>query len=287
MHSRASTARSREFGAGLRAAIAEAGFTGCGIAECLGWDPSKISNLMHGKIGAGEAEVAHLLGFCRVAPAERDRLLALYPDMHLEGWWQQNATCAPARTLAEHLAIAKKLVCWQTQMVPDFLQTPAYTRAVIAASANVPADEVDARLQAQLELRSGSRQAGLKSTYYIHEPALCLPVGGSDDHRDQIHHLLRMAVLLDTEIRIVPAAIGAHAGLRGSFTQLTFDKHESLVYMEKENSILIVEGRTVQDYERVVRSLDESSMDAEASKASIARYGEELSVEGFAQQADS
>ncbi|RAS59221.1 hypothetical protein C8D87_11581 [Lentzea atacamensis] len=77
----------------------------------------------------------------------------------------------------------------------------------------------------------------------------------------------------------MPAAIGAHAGIRGPFTQLTFAKYEPLVCLRSENSTLFVEdAAAVEGYAAIVRSLDRCSLDADQSKAAITRLGEALSA---------
>lgn len=295
MPKRFSTARGREFGAGLRAAIACAGLSSRAAAEIADWDEAKLSDLVNGKGGSSVVDLALLLGICRTVAAERDHLLRLFPETNVKGWWQQHGRCAPVRlrTLVEHLAMARTLVCWQAYAVPDFLQTPAYARAVITASCNEPADEFDERVKAQLEMQQALLQPGVQCTYFIHEPALHLPVGGHDVHVEQVHHLLRMAVRSSVTIRIVPAAIGAHAGMRGPFTQLTFAKHEPLVCLRSENSTLFIEdAAAVEGYDAIVSSLDRCSLDADQSKAAITRLGEALSAtdrsnEGTIPQADS
>jgi len=281
MPKRFSTVRGREFGAGLRAAIACAGLSSRAAAALADWDEAKLSDLVNGKGGSSVVDLALLLGICRTVAAERDHLLRLFPETNVKGWWQQHGRCAPVRlrTLVEHLAMAKTLICWQACVVPDFLQTPAYARAVITESCNEPADELDERVEAQLEMQQALRRPGVQCTYFIHEPALYLPVGGHDVHVEQVHHLLRMAVRLSITIRIVPAAIGAHAGMRGPFTQLTFAKYEPLVCLRSENSTLFIEDTAaVEGYDAIVRSLDRCSLDADQSKEVIARLGEALSA---------
>jgi hypothetical protein len=283
MPRRISTTRGREFGSGLRAAIAGAGLSSRAAAELADWDEAKLSDLVNGKGGSSEVDLAILLGICRTPADERDHLLELFPDTNRRGWWQQHGTCAPVRlrTLVEHLAVAKTLICWQAHLVPDFLQTQAYMREVITASANDPADELDERIKAQLELQQALRRPGMQCTYFIHELALHLPVGGHDIHVEQVHHLLQMAVRSSVTIRIVPAAIGAHAGMRGPFTQLTFSKYEPLVCLRNENSTLFIEdAAAIKGYDAVVRSLDRCSLDAEQSKAAISRLAEALSATG-------
>jgi hypothetical protein len=88
-----------------------------------------------------------------------------------------------------------------------------------------------------------------------------------------------MAGWSSVTIRIVPAAIGAHAGMRGPFTQLTFAKYEPLVCLRNENSTLFIEDTAaVEGYDAIVRSLDRCSLDADQSKVAITRLGEALSA---------
>ncbi|GAA3678623.1 helix-turn-helix transcriptional regulator [Lentzea roselyniae] len=287
MPKRFSTARGREFGDGLRAAIAGAGLSSRAAAELADWDEARLSELVNGKGGSSEVELALLLGICRTKPAERDHLMELFPETHIKGWWQEHGTCEPVRlrTFVENLAVAKTLISWQTHIVPDLLQTDAYRRAVITASANVSVGELEERVKAGLEMQQALLRPGLQSTFFLHEFALRLPVGGHDVHAEQVHHLLRTAVRSNITIRIVPAAIGAHAGMRGPFTQLTFAKYEPLVCLRNENSTLFVEEKAaIKGYEAVVRSLDHISLDAERSRAVIARLGEALSAGGCANE---
>ncbi|KOV83120.1 hypothetical protein ADL03_21365 [Nocardia sp. NRRL S-836] len=279
LSSHASTARSREFGLGLRAAISHAQFNGRGIAELLGWDPSKISNLMHGKVTASPTDLALLLGICRVTPAERDRLLALADNMFSGSWLQRHEAGMPAPAVVDHLAIAEMLVSWHNHVMPLFLQTPAYMRALIAASPRVTAAELENCMQAQAKVREHPRWIDIAGSYYLHESALRLPVGGSEVHAEQIHHLLQMAVRPKVQIRVVPAAHGAHAGVCGSFTWLTFETYAPLVYVERENSTLVLEGEAALDYRSTIRALHESSMDERESRVFVAQLGEELSAD--------
>ncbi|GGU39874.1 Scr1 family TA system antitoxin-like transcriptional regulator [Lentzea flava] len=287
MPKRSSTARGREFGDGLRKAIAKAGFTSRALAEILGWDEAKLSDLINGKGGTSLVELGVLLGICRVSPAERDHLLSLFPVAHIRDWLQHHGPDGfdPQRTFVENLTTAETLVSWELHKLPILLRTQAYVRAELAASGRVPAGELEASVKARLEMQQELRRRSLKCVFYIHEVALRLPVGGHDAHVEQVHHVLRMAVRLNIVIRVVPTALGAHVGMSGSFTQLTSEKYEPLVCVNLENSTLFVEDKAaVQGYETVVRTLDQISLGEEESKALIVALGEELSGEGPAPQ---
>ncbi|GGM78766.1 hypothetical protein GCM10011609_13140 [Lentzea pudingi] len=177
------------------------------------------------------------------------------------------------RTVVEHLKVATAMTCWHTHMVPLFLQTADYMREVLGAA--LP-DELEERVQARLAMQM-FLQHGMSCTFVIHESALRLPVGGAEAHAGQLLHLMFMANRPNVRIRIVPAARGAHAGLAGPFTWLTFSRHQPLVWVETENSSLFVEADdAIEGYERVVRALDDSALDEDTSKALILRSYETL-----------
>ena len=119
MPKRISTARGREFGEGMRAAIANAGMNARELADVLGWDEAKVSDVQTGKGGVTILEVALILGVCRVEAKERDRLLELFPGRDLSGWWQPHGKCAPVRprTVLTQLTAAETLISWHTHAV--------------------------------------------------------------------------------------------------------------------------------------------------------------------------
>lgn len=273
MPKRTSTARGREFGAGVRAAITGAGLTSRSAAEIVDWDEAKLSDVVTGKGGASQLEIATLLGVCRIQAAEVAHLLSLYPVAHVRGWWQQHGACAPIwlRTAVENLAVAETLTSWHTHAVPLLLQTVDYMREALCASVTVPEAELQERAQAHLAMQELLR-GGKKCTFFIHELALHLRVGGTEVHAGQLLHLLLMGRWANTTIRIVPAALGAHPGIAGPFTHMTFAKYEPLVWVDTENSSLFAEAKdAVTGYEKIIRALDAKSLDEAASRALIVR----------------
>lgn len=273
MPKRISTARGREFGEGVRAALAAAGLSSRRACELLDWDPGKLSDLVNGKGGSTEVELGILLGLCRTPAPERDHLLALFRETDVKGWWQEHGASHPIRprTWIGHLNIANALTSWQPLMVHGLLQLPDYMRAVTLASANAPVDEADARVEARLAMQEVFRQR-LQCTFYIHEQALLIPVGGAQRLSEQLHHLLRMSVRPYITLRMVPTEVGAHAGFGGAFDLLTFDKIQPVVFLDTENSSLIVEAPTsVGSYEKVVASLDRTALNAEESRRRITK----------------
>jgi hypothetical protein len=284
MPQRISTARGREFGEGVRAAINASSMTARRVAELVGWQEAKLSDFINGKIGCTKTELALLLGICRTPVEERDRLLDLLPETHVQGWSQQHGSCAPARprTLIQNVEAAKTLTTWNPHGLPVFLQSVDYVRAVIVASPNVADVEIGRRVKAVQELQELLFGRGLQCTFFLHEQALQLPVGGHEVHVGQVHHLLLMAVRRNVTIRILPTVVGAHAGMSGAFTRLTFPVYEPLVFVEHQSSTLIEEKKAaVEAYQEVAHSLDRASLDAEQSKTVLRQLGERLSAADF------
>jgi len=273
MPHRISTVRGRELGEGVRAAVQRADLSGRELAGLVGWDPAKVSDLLNGKGGTTEIELAVLLGACKTPVAEREHLLNLYRESTARGWLQQHGgkwTVQPVlRTLVENEKAATEMISWQMNLVHGLLQTQDYMRAVITASATVPKAEVEERVAARLKRQTVlGRQC--QFALYVHEQALRLPVGGSDAMAEQLYFLLTMSVRPYISLRIVPEDVGAHAGLAASFTLLKFHRFEPVVSVENETTSLFVEDTdSITSYEKVLKSIGRVALGEEQSRQLI------------------
>ncbi|GGN14222.1 hypothetical protein GCM10011609_63510 [Lentzea pudingi] len=274
MPKRDSTVRGREFGAGIRAALEKAGLTGRGAAHLAGWDPAKLSDLLNGKGGISEHDLVRLLGVCRTPIEESDHLLAVFREADRSGWLQVHGERQPVlpRTLSEHEAVAAESICWSMNLIPGPLQLPDYFRALIASNPNTPQREADERVAARAARQQQLFRRRCDMTFYIHEQALRLPVGSSEVMSDQLHHLVTMGVRPYITYRILLTSAGAHAGLAGSFTLMTFDKLEPVVFIDAENHAVFLDDKgSAKAYKNIVSSLDRVALDAEQSMELIER----------------
>ena len=282
MRDREPTMRSRELGEGLRRAMEAAGLTGVQAARRLGWSPSWVSRMLSGKRGASEVDVAMFLTVCGVCRRERDRLLALCQDQGVPGWLQEYGDRLPKQlvTLLDHEDKAHGITDFEATWVPGLLQTPDYARALISRVITVPADEVEERIAARLARQElFTRGTGARFTFFMHETALRLPVGGAVVLCDQLHHLLRMSVRPPITMRVVPAAVGAHAGSAGSFRLMEFPEFHPVIYLEAETTALFLEKREqVKAYRRILYGLAEVALDEGHSRDLIAAVAQELSA---------
>ncbi|MGH3718486.1 MAG: helix-turn-helix domain-containing protein [Pseudonocardiaceae bacterium] len=280
MQDREPTIRSRELGEGLRTAMERAGLTGKQVADQLGLSQSWISRLLAGKRKATAVQVAGFLDMCRVTGEERDRLLELCEDEHNLGWLQQRGAPLPQQlvTLIDHERKAVTISAFQAQTVPDLLRTGDYAHALLRRSSNTPEREVDGLVAATLARQSLlSRENPADFTYYVHESALRLPVGGAVVMSEQLQQLLRMSLRPYLTLRVVPIALGAHAAMAGSFTLLEFADFRPVVYLENEVSGLFLETPVEIDaYQRILGALEKTALGAEESRELIAALDTEL-----------
>jgi hypothetical protein len=279
MEDRVPTMRSRELGDGLRQAMDDAGLNASQAAHVIGLSQSWVSRLLSGKRGGNALDVAAFLGACRVKNPERERLLALYQDQHIPGWLQQHGSRLPkqVRTLIDHENKALAISDFQSTLVHGLLQTGDYARAVISRNVNMPAEELEDRVTARLARHSlFSRERPPQFTFSLHEAVLRLPIGGSEVMSDQLHHLLQMSVRSCVTLRVVPSALGAHAGLSGPFTLMEFAEFRPVVFLDSETSSLFLERREeAAAYQRILGALARAALDEGQSRELIATVATE------------
>jgi hypothetical protein len=283
MKDREPTVRSRELGDGLRRAMECAGYNGTQIAGELGWSQGRVSRLLAGKRGGSGFDVSAFLAVCGIKNAERDRLLTLSGDYNRLSWLVQHGQVAPkqVQTIIDYEARSAAIVEFQNLLIPVLLQTSEYARAVLSRSANIPQEDVDDRVQARLTRQEViSRPHPPSCTFFLHEYALRAPIGGAAIMSDQLHYLLRTAVRPNVTLRVVPASVGAHAGMTGHFTLMDTRGFKPIVHIESETCTLFLETpMEINAYRNIVASLNKIALDNGSSKGLIAsmaaKFGEE------------
>lgn len=273
MPKRNSSVVGREFGNGVRCAIEQSGLTQRRLAELLDWQEAKISDLVQGKGGVDEIDLVRLLSYCRVEAAEVSRLVALFRESREKGWllFPEDGVPEQLRSLAEQERLASTIIAWAMNLVPGLLQVAGYIREVAERSSRkLQPGDIDALIRAKLE-RQAILTPGREFVFFVHEQALRLPVGGSAIMRTQLNHIMMMLVRKYITLRVVPTAVGAHAGLSSSFTLLKYEKFEPVVYLENLNTGLFLEDKGSLDmYTDALKGLDRSALDAEQSRELIA-----------------
>jgi hypothetical protein len=257
-----------------------AGLNGKRAAKILGWSESKVSRLLTGQLSLPEMDIVAFLAVCMVIGEERDRLLRLAREQNTPGWLQQHGSKIPEqlKTLVDHESKAVEIQDFQALVVNGLLQTGDYARALLERSGTVPPEEVQDRVAARLARRNlFSRPRRPQCTFYLHEFVLRLPVGGREVMSEQLHELLRMGVRSYINIRVIPAAFGAHAGTAGSCSLMEFSEFKPVVYAEEETvGHFLEEPEEIASYRRIFAALADCALDERQSRDLIAALAVEL-----------
>lgn len=222
MTSIASTAYSRDLGDELRRLRDSCtGLTGRSFAVRLGWDPSKVSAIEHGKARASEIDLVQYLTACGKDNDFFEDFRRRYRHA-----FELYLVQVPEnlRTLAMTESMAKKIITYDALTAPGLLQTRSYARELLfATGVEEPEDVemfVDLRTERQAIMRRPYRP---ECTFYVHELALRMRLGDDQVMEEQyVRMLFRTHVL-----RIVPAEFMTTV-LRSKTTLFEFKKAEKL-----------------------------------------------------------
>jgi hypothetical protein len=271
--------RARELGESIRQAMRKAEIRSNAVARQLGWSGSRVSRLLSGKRGGSPEDVIAVLALCGVHGKERDRLVALSHEHEQPNWFQVGPQL---RTLINHESKATTIKQFEFNLVPGLLQTESYIRALMTAATWLSPEEIEKRVTARLgRQKLLSRLDPPKFTFYIHEFALRLPVGGSGIMSDQLHRLLRLSVRPSLTLRVVPIALGPHAAIHGSFRLMEFTEINPLIYLDTQTSSIYLETiDEVRAYRTILARLRDTALDEAQSREVIAALAVDLYADG-------
>ncbi|GAA0269036.1 helix-turn-helix transcriptional regulator [Cryptosporangium japonicum] len=184
---------------------------------------------------------------------------------------------------------ARRVVTFESTVVPGLLQTAGYARAVIRAGApgaGLSGDDVDERVQLRLERQSVLRRdRPVELLAILDEAVLRRPIGDRDAMRAQLAHLLTASEWPNVTIQILPFSAGPHAAAAtGPFVLLSFDHlgdaPGEIAYGENPANALYMETQEETDrYRHVVEYLVGQALSPTASAAMIAGAMQEYGAE--------
>jgi hypothetical protein len=258
----------------------KANLSGKHAAHLLGWSESKVSRMLTGHQAVKEADISALLALCLVKGDEKERLLELAREYNQAGWLQQHGSSLPEqlRTLINQENQATQITVFDALRIPGLLQTSDYARALMERSVTVTADRVESLVNARINRQSiFSRDYRPDFTFYIHEFAFRLPVGGPVVMSAQLHQLLQMSVRRYITIRVIPASFGAFATVDNSCRLVEFAEMKPVVYVEEQTAGNFMEdATTVAVYRKIFSALADCALDEGESKDAIAALAVDL-----------
>lgn len=143
---------------------------------------------------------------------------------------------------------ATALFYWAPVLVPGILQIESYARVLMAA---VPdGDESpEVRLAGRMERQQVlSRPRPPMITAVLVEAVLHRCVGGAEVMHEQLTYLAEVSQRPNVNIQVIPAEIGAHAGLEGAVSIAEQEGEPTIVYLES-----LTAGQTTQEPEIVAK----------------------------------
>lgn len=276
---RSPTIRRRRLGAELRRYRDAAGVTIDVVADRLGCSPSKVSRIETGHTSATPRDVKDMLDIYGVVGAASDELVQIAREARQKGWWHPFSTVLTGAYVGLEAA-AKSIRAYEQQVVPGLLQTDKYAIAMIRAARQGDSEqEIEQRVRVRM-----ARQALLIQDdpidlwVVLDEAVLSRPVGGDEVMRDQLLRLGEMTELPNVTLQILPFAVGAHAGMDGTFAILDFPDAEdpNVVFAENATGGLFLEKTDeLRKYNSIFDTIRATALSPEESRNMILMLAEE------------
>ena len=276
---RSPTIRRRRLGSELRRHRDSAGVTIDVVADRLGCSPSKVSRIETGHTSATPRDVKDMLDIYGVRGSDADELVQIAREARQKGWWHPFSTVLTGAYVGLEAA-AKSIRAYEQQVVPGLLQTDMYAMAMIRAARLGDSDqEIEQRVRVRM-----ARQALLIQDdpidlwVVLDEAVVSRPVGGDEVMRDQLVRLAEMSELPNITVQILPFAVGAHAGMDGTFAILDFPDVEDpdVVFAENATGGLFLEkADELRKYNSIFDTIQATALSPEESRNMIVMLAEE------------
>lgn len=233
----------RRLARALRRLREEAGLTLEEAAPRLDWSTSKLGRIETAQQSVDVHGVRSMLDLYGVGGERWTEIIDLVRQARKKGWWYAYGLRDQGYVGLESGAVV--VHDYQLAYVPGLLQTEDYMRTLFRSSWRRPLDleierDVAVRLRRQQRL---TEEPALELVALVDEFVLHRPVGGAETMRAQLRHLATAAELPSVCLQVLPASLGAHAGMNGSFTVLGFGEHDEpqVVYVEHTAKALHIE----------------------------------------------
>ena len=279
------TVKRRRLASELHACREQSGLTIDDVAQELEWSAAKVSRIENARVRVLPRDVKHLLRIYGLTDADPvwDILTTLARESRQKGWWH-----AYGDTIGESFstyvgleADASAVRTYESEYVPGLMQTERYAREVIKAGSLTATDEdvekyVAVRMARQLRLTQSQRP---ELWVVVDESALRRMVGGAATMRAQFGQLLEQSHQPHITLQLMPFGIGAHAGMGGAFTVLSFPEptDPEVVYVNYTTGNLFMEKtEELARFTLIFNHLRAAALSVSESRSAISQLGQEL-----------
>lgn len=219
---------------------------------------------------------------------ETDLLLALTAETRngrKKSWWHDYTETALPEWFGLYVSLedsAETINQYESELVPGLLQTEAYAEQVMSMPPGyIDEEETQRRVKVRLARQSLlTKPRAPHLNVVVNEAVLRRPVGGPAVMAEQLDHLLTMTQRAAVSIRILPWAVGVHAGMgaANSFSLLRFpqDPHTRepleppLVYVDTlTGAMYLNKPDEIKTYNLVWDDFERRALDIDTSKDMI------------------
>ncbi|MEU7882234.1 helix-turn-helix domain-containing protein [Microbispora bryophytorum] len=238
------TVRHRRLGRELRRFREQTGLSPEAAAHQLGWSRSKLNRVENARLLLSAEDIGNACDLYGVDSTGKAGLIQLGRDAGKRGWWTAYSDVFTGSYIAletEATAIRK----WEPILVPGLLQNEDYAREIIsAARPELTAAELDRHVDARMARKInliGSRAPKLHAL--VDETVLHRPVGEPGVMARQLDDILQAAAWPNVTMQVLPMKAGAHGGVEGGFSVLSFgDEDPDVGYAEGPAGDVYVEA---------------------------------------------
>jgi transcriptional regulator with XRE-family HTH domain len=264
----------------LRRLREQAGVTIDTVAERLEFSASKVSRIETGQTGASATDVRSMLSLYGVGDQSVDELVQVAREARQRGWWLRYGHVLTGAYVGLE-AGATSICAYEAQLVPGLMQTEEYARTVIRATRpTISDDELDGRIRVRTIRQSLLDQNEPIDFHAILDEAVFhRMVGSRAVMRRQLDKLIDISDRPNVTIQVLPFAVGAHAGMDGTFAILEYEEiaDPDVVFAENAAGGLFLEkDDELRRYKFIFDRLRATALDTAESVQFLAARAREL-----------
>jgi transcriptional regulator with XRE-family HTH domain len=229
------------FGNEVREARTRAKMSQAALGEALGYDATYVSKVETGTIVPDDAFV---IGLDRVFPQMNEWFVRFWRNSRK--WAGQYP--AWFRDWIDAELYARIIRWWEPLLIPGLLQTADYARELFRAWQNTEdANKVERDVTLRLDRQTiFDRPNPPTLVAVVDETVLWRGIGSAEIMRTQLEYLLDMTARPNIAVHILPASVGAHAGLLGAFIVAELEGGAGKVtYLETPNHGLVADAASL------------------------------------------
>ncbi|BCB85520.1 DUF5753 domain-containing protein [Phytohabitans suffuscus] len=202
--------------------------------------------------------------------AERTRLLDLAQSQwRINHWDQLRSPYEPNDRVGEFAvdawwlrSRAEELCIYSNSVIPDVVQSQDYAEAILRQAEPAAARVDNAVRQLMARQQQLEEKPPTRLTIVMDEQVLHRPVGGRLVLEQQLDYLARVIERPHVNVQLLPARLGWHPGLDGSFTVCLMERpYPPVAVVEHISGRLVLEASAAERYKAVFEKLKELAID--------------------------